>query len=357
MRTRPGILAATLLLALAALGACAPGERAPPVADTLQPALGDDAIHMTDGVALPLRRWLPAGEPGAVILALHGFNDYSNAFDAPARAWAARGFATYAYDQRGFGEAPMPGQWAGDERLIGDLETAAALVRARHPGVPLYLLGESMGGAVVMAAATGPTPPEADGLILAAPAVWGREAQGPLQSALLWMAVHLFPWMRFTGEGLDIKPSDNVEMLLALGRDPLVIKETRIDTVYGLVGMMDKGAEAAERLRGPALVLYGSHEEVMPQDAIVEMLRRLPPEGNPAGPRVAVYPEGWHMLLRDLQAATVHRDIAAWIADRQVPLPSGADLMADRILAGDGDSLALAEEEGEQQAESEAAAP
>jgi acylglycerol lipase len=208
-----------------------------------------------------------------------------------------------------------------------------------------------------MAAATGPTPPEADGLILVAPAVWGRETQGPIQSALLWMGAHLFPWMRFTGEGLDIRPSDNIEMLRAMGRDPLVIKETRLDAVYGLVGLMDRALAAAERLDHPALVLYGSHEEVMPQDAILAMLRRLPPEGNPAGPRVAVYPEGWHMLLRDLEAATVHRDVAAWIADRDAPLPSGADLLAARILEGDGDSLgssprtALGAEAGEQRAQ------
>ena len=49
---------------------------------------------------------LPTSGVKAVILALHGFNDYSNAFAMPARLWAERGIASYAYDQRGFGGAP-----------------------------------------------------------------------------------------------------------------------------------------------------------------------------------------------------------------------------------------------------------
>src|SRR5690606_32526522 len=121
----------------------------------------------------------------------------------------------------------------GDDRLVADLRTAAALISARHPGVPFYLLGESMGGAVVLAAAVSDSPPRADGLILVAPAVWGREAQGPLQTLALWIGAHVVPWLTLTGEGLDIVPTDNIEILRQMAYDPLVIKETRIDAIYG----------------------------------------------------------------------------------------------------------------------------
>src|SRR3546814_11848388 len=47
-----------------------------------------------------------------------------------------------------------------------------------------------------------------------------------------------------------------------------------------------------------------------------------PPEGKW---RLAIYPEGYHLLLRDLQANRVVDDILAWIANRDAPLPSGAD--------------------------------
>ena len=113
----------------------------------------------------------------AVILALHGFNDYSNAFEDPGDAWATRGIATYAYDQRGFGAAPERGLWPGRAALAADAATASQMLRRLYPGVPLYLLGDSMGGAVAVVAMTGEsgTPvPDVDGVILTAPAVWGR---------------------------------------------------------------------------------------------------------------------------------------------------------------------------------------
>lgn len=107
-----------------------------------------DTVVTPDGAGLPLRSWLPEnGAPAhAVVLALHGFNDYSNAFQATGHYFAAHGIATYAYDQRGFGATVRPGIWPTDETLIADLHTVASLVRGRHPGVPFYLLGKAWAG-------------------------------------------------------------------------------------------------------------------------------------------------------------------------------------------------------------------
>jgi alpha-beta hydrolase superfamily lysophospholipase len=330
-----------LLLLAAWLGGCTPTvqEVGPPIE---APKFTGDTLTMADGEELPLRSWLPPGgqAPRAVILALHGFNDYSSAYDDPAPGWAEAGIATYAYDQRGFGATRQPGIWAGEEQLVDDLRTAARLIRKRHPGTPLYLLGESMGGAVVMTAMTEPDPPQADGLILVAPAVWGRKTQGFFQSAALWVATHVIPWARFTGEGLDIRPTDNIDVLRRMSRDPLVLKATRVDAINGLVNLMDRAYDSAGRLHGRALILYGSHEQVMPADAVLSALRRLPPESADER-RMAVYPRGYHMLLRDLHADVVRSDVLAWLDDPAGPLPSGADQLAERILASGKDSLKL----------------
>jgi acylglycerol lipase len=305
------------------LGACAP-TLVPPGADRQTPEITDKAFVAADGKALALRSWLPPdktmGEPKAVILALHGFNDYSNFFDDPGDYLALRGVASFAYDQRGFGADPDAGTWAGVSAYARDAADAARALKARYPTRPLYILGSSMGGAVAMAALTSGAPPPVEGVILAAPAVWGRATMPFYQRAALWLGAHTLPWVTLTGQGLGIVPSDNYEMLVRLGRDPLVIKETRIGTLYGLVNLMDEGLEAAARLKTPALILYGEKDQIIPKLPTRLMLERL------AGPkRVALYEGGFHMLLRDLPAATVWKDIAAWIADASRPLPSGAD--------------------------------
>jgi len=322
-RPRPTAAKAAFLVSLVLLlAACAPVvvEPGPTVG---APALGTDAFVTADGAELPVRVWMPVGPPSAVIVAVHGFNDYSNFFEAPGTYFADRGITSYAYDQRGFGAAPHQGKWAGHDAMAGDLRAVLEAVRARHAGTPLYVLGMSMGGAVVMVTITGDDPPDVDGTILVAPAVWGRATMPWYQRAGLWLAVRTVPSLRLSGRGLGRVPSDNREMLKALGRDPLVIKETRVDTIHGLVGLMDAALEAAARFDARALILYGSRDEIIPRDPTELVLARLPEEPSERR-RVAVYDTGYHMLLRDLQAETVWRDIAAWIAGPSNPLPSGA---------------------------------
>jgi acylglycerol lipase len=311
------------------LFACAPKlQPLGPVVTT--PSFGNDRLVMDDGVGLPLRHWPAKGKTKAVVLAIHGFNDYSHAFEAPAEEWAKDGIATYAYDQRGFGKTEYRGLWAGDTRMVADVKAAAQVLRQREPNVPFYLLGESMGGAVVMSAMVDSDPPKADGLILVAPAVWSRQNLGPVASGALWFFAHTIPWYTLDGRGLRIEPSDNRDMLEKLFRDPMVIKATRIDTVYGLVGLMDRAWAAAPRMPPRTLVLYGAHEQVMDDTAAAAMLRRLP--RGLGGPRIAIYSQGYHMLLRDLNAHIVDQDIAAWMLNPADPLPSGAEARAQKIL-------------------------
>ena len=336
---------ACVLVCVLAVAACAPRLQ-PPGPGAPAPDLTDTTFTTTDGQALPVRIWRAAGDETAVFVAVHGYGDYSNAFAMPAPWWAERGITTYAYDQRGFGRSPHHGVWAGVDRLTGDLRTFVDLVHRRHPDRPLFVVGVSMGGAVAMTAfaggqaqaqdqdqdqtqgqaqARGPV----DGLVLVAPAVWGRVTMNPFYRATLWLSVRLFPGGIVDGRGLNLWPSDNVEMLRALGRDPLTYKNSRIDTVYGLVNLMDAALDSAARQTLPTLLLYGAKDRIIPPEPVEIMRGRLT-----APYRVALYPDGWHMLLRDLQAATVWRDVAAWTANTGAPLPSGHEHNGGPLFAG-----------------------
>jgi alpha-beta hydrolase superfamily lysophospholipase len=120
-------------------------------------------------------------------------------------------------------------------------------------------------------------------------------------------------------------------MLRQLYDDPLIIKETRIDAIYGLVDLMDAALASAPKLDVPLLYLYGERDEIVPKTPTELMIDHLPLTAR-AEQRIAWYPNGYHMLLRDLGGAVVTADIASWIAARDAPLPSGADLYADGIL-------------------------
>lgn len=312
----PVLTAAPLLV----LTACSPlvNHPGPPIAAA---KIENGQFIATDGTHLPLRSWAPEKMPvTAVIVALHGFNDYSNAFTSPGIYLSSHGIACYAYDQRGFGAAPGRGLWSGIDAYTSDLTDFVRQVRALHPAVPAYLLGESMGGAVVIAAMTGTNPPPVDGVILVAPAVWGRVSMPWYQRWLLAVASHTVPWMELTGKGVHVTPSDNIDMLRALGRDPKIIKATRIDTLHGLTNLMDTALMDAAQLKVPTLVQYGKHDEIIPAEPMLQMLEKAP-----VTTRKAFYEKGYHMLLRDLHAEQPLSDIAAWITDRSHPLPYGSD--------------------------------
>ncbi len=345
-----------LVVALLALTACAPTTartaafseprvaRAAPDPEPA-PQFTENHFVTTDGKRLPLRRWLPRGAVKAVILALHGFNDYSNAFAAAGKAWAKDGIATYAYDQRGFGAAPERGRWPGRAALAIDAATACGILRRLYPGVPLYLLGESMGGAVAVVAMTGAsgTPiPDVDGVILSAPAVWGRPTMGLIPRLALAVAVRLAPGLTLTGQGLHILASDNIPMLRALARDPLVIKDTRVDTIWGLVNLMDAALALAPRLHAPLLLMYGAKDPIIPKRPIRRFVRLLP--HDPADRRsLAYYPHGYHMLMRDLDGSVVIADVAGWVLAPGEPLLSGADRGGPATVLGGTSQASLDE--------------
>lgn len=286
---------------------------------------------MPDGTALPYREWLPKGPPQAVVLALHGMNDSRDAWEYPAPTLAAAGIAVFSPDLRGFGATPTRGLWPGTNGLAGDARVMARLLRARYPHTKLILMAESMGAAALMVLATEPNPPPVDGYVLVAPAVWGRAKMSFLMRATLWVADHLVPGMTLTGRGfVRVTASDNREALYRLSNDPLTIHATRVDAIEGLVDLMDHAMAAAPYFRAPALFLYGGHDELVPPRATAATWRALPKEPDL---KLAFYPHGYHLLLRDKDRAVPLTDILSWINDPRAALPSGADQAAQAWLA------------------------
>ena len=311
-----------LLLAVAACASPGVYPRGPSIE---APSMTANAFIMPDGAKLPYRDWAPppasdGGDPAprAVIIGVHGMNDYSNAFAMPGAWLAQHNIVTIAFDQRGFGDAPHRGRWAGSRTMVRDLDDVTKLVKARYPHTPVYLMGVSMGGAVILAAAGAHQLPAVDGVILAAPAVWGWQAMNIAYKLVLWTGAHVMPGKTLTGERLQIWPSDNIPMLRAMSNDPEVIKKTQIGTIYGLVGLMDRGYDGAKSLKVPTLLLYGKKDQLVPKAPVMTVAREIP------GPvRMLYYNNGYHMLERDLEApTTVWPDIDTWITDHGAPLPS-----------------------------------
>ena len=313
---------AALLSLCLTLAACSPVEQ--PYSDAHKaPSMDQSYFYPGDAdTALPLRYWgSKARSPQAVIVALHGFNDYSRAFEPFGEYATQHNIALYAYDQRGFGGNDNAGIWGNVRNLTRDAGAAVEAVKARHPNVPVYLMGESMGGAIAVATLAGEYAPKVQGVILSAPALWGADTMSFFYRAALWAMVHTFPEKKLTGEELDIFPTDNIDILRQMGMDPKVIKASRVDAMYGIVQLMDKAQSQIGMLKTPVLMLYGKQDQVIPPLPIARGITKLN-----APYTMAYYPDGFHLLLRDKQRMAVYGDIVSWIESPYRPLPSGFDM-------------------------------
>lgn len=264
---------------------------------------------------LSLHDW-PAKQPEkGVIVALHSFGDYSVSFDYAAPRLAAAGYSVYAYDQAGFGHRNLNDLWAGEHRLVADAARATALVAQQHPGEPIYLLGESLGGGVAMLAATRHPELPLKGLILAAPAV--REGI-PLRygwNALIASAATLVPGYRLTVNRPPDDPTLIPQAAKRLHSDPLVMRKVRMDTYWGLIKLADSASDEAPQIDRPTLLLYGGKDTSIPAVSIKRLRGHLKDELV-----YHFYPDEPHLLLQGRHWKKVTDDIIQWL-NAQSPLP------------------------------------
>ena len=317
---------AALIGMLVLSGCAAPFVQTPllPPERQIASRMDDTGFVMRDGAVLPYLHWLPdEAEPWAVVVALHGVNDSRAAFRLAGPWWAERGIATYAYDQRGFGDAPGRGLWPGG-LMADDLDQVVALVRTRHPEALIAVAGESMGGAVAITAFASESPPAADRLVLLAPAVWGWSSQPLLYRLSLFAAARTFGDVALEPPAWaadQVLPSDHLMELIRSGRDPDQTLSTRFDVLYGLVDLMEAAGQGLGEVKVPTLFLYGARDDLVPDQAVRQALERA---GPMPGLRTAYYEDGYHLLNRDLQAVRVFADVEAWLRDEAAALPSGA---------------------------------
>ncbi|HMN71683.1 MAG TPA: alpha/beta hydrolase [Rhodoblastus sp.] len=109
------------------------------------------ALIAEDGAQIHVYRWLPESAPRAVFQIVHGLAEHAARYGRLAEALTARGFAVYADDHRGHGRTAAAGELGffaerdGWRKSVGDLWSLNRRIAADHPGLPIILLGHSMG--------------------------------------------------------------------------------------------------------------------------------------------------------------------------------------------------------------------
>jgi alpha-beta hydrolase superfamily lysophospholipase len=263
------------------------------------------------GVRLFRQAWRPEGAVRAVLANIHGLGDHSGLYPTLVDHLVARGIAVHAPDLRGNGRSPGQRAYIGRwEEFREDLRCFLDVVRGEEPGLPLFLLGNSLGGLIVLEFALH-HPDGLRGVIAASPPLGRLAVPAPL---LLAGRVLSRVWPRFSLQtGLDLE---------GLARDPIVARTVLADPLFHRYGTARLSTEVvaaiarvqtgAPRFSLPLLVLHGGADRMVPPEGS----RRFVAAAGHPDRRLIEYPDGYHVLFADTGRERTLQDLTRWIDDR-----------------------------------------
>ncbi|KAG2495973.1 hypothetical protein HYH03_005902 [Edaphochlamys debaryana] len=286
------------------------------------------AIPNAQGLKLFLRHWTPeAGQPAAgVVVMVHGFAMHGGTFARVARQLATQGLATVASDLQGNGlsdgAAGLRGYVRRFDDYVDDLDRVMASASERHPGVPLFLLGESLGGTVVLQALRRRgVADKVRGAVLMAPAirVSPRLMPPPVILPLLIGLSLLFPTLSLPGGGTIPREhwvgafGDTAWAEAAYG-DPLITLQTpRLNMMQILLVLRDLYGNL-EQIRTPLLVCHSPDDVRTQADYSQHLVQRAAGEDK----EMLLVPGGRHSLFLDTPeiSSRVTAHVIKWLASR-----------------------------------------
>lgn len=325
------------LLAMTALSGCAMFALHPernPLPEQYVAAEGATSVILESQDQLTLfgQWWFPEDqkEPRAVVLLLHGTISHSGFYSPMANFYTHEGFAVFGIDLRGWGQSQGYGRNGVignyDEYLL-DLSSAYEEVKARYPDAPLYLQGESMGGAIALLSQIENTV-EVDGLILNAPAVRPGLSFGPVSSPHwlsnvgLWILSQpgkLFPnmpalyhggLMEHIGVGLLLKEDDNQQRFFD---DPYSThKALPFSYFTGLQNATSRIEEGLNLVTVPVLIQQGTRDVLVPVKSSEFTLEHLASDDK----TLLRYEKITHATLHDRRREEIWGDIVSWLDER-----------------------------------------
>lgn len=181
--------------------------------------------------------WLPEGKPKAVIIIVHGYGEHSGRYSSVVEYFNTHNYACYTFDLRGHGRSEGPRTLIKSfDEYIMDVEDILSDVQKSKPGLPIFLLGHSLGGAI-STLFTITRKPVINGLILSGAYLMLDENVSLLKVRLAFIISTIFP-------SLPVEKRLNNHLL---SRDPEVVKQYEKDPLIYHGSM--KAREGVEIIR------------------------------------------------------------------------------------------------------------
>lgn len=245
------------------------------------------------------RRWDPERAPVRIVQIVHGYAEHGGRYGHVADVLTSHGSVVYADDHLGHGRSE--GERAlitNFEHVVDDLHTVAGVARRDHPGLPLILVGHSMGG-LLAARFAQRWPGEVAGVAFCGAVIgdwqWARDVLTELE----------LPYMPFEPTALSRDPTVGADY----AADPLVYHgQYKRGLLEAEVVALDEFAQEIDALTMPVLFLHGSDDPFVPYERSLQAVREMPAEDV----TIHVYEGARHEVLNESNREEVIGDLANW---------------------------------------------
>ncbi|MGX4688501.1 alpha/beta hydrolase [Streptomyces sp. JNUCC 63] len=262
--------------------------------------MADAREHVLTGTrgTLAVREW-PHPRPRYIALVVHGYGEHSGRYQGPAGALGAHGAVVYAPDHVGHGRSAGERVVVEDfEDVVTDVHAVADLARAAHPGLPLVLVGHSMGG-LISARYAQRYGDELTALVLSGPVIGAWELPGRL------LALDEIPDTPISPAALSRDPAVGA----VYAADPLVwhgpMKRPTVEAFARTLQTVDKGGDVGAL---PVLWLHGDDDRLVPLGGSRVGIERL---GGTLTERI--YPGARHEVFLETNRAEVLADVTGFL--------------------------------------------
>ncbi|HFB52320.1 MAG TPA: alpha/beta hydrolase [Anaerolineae bacterium] len=272
----------------------------------------NDTIRSADGTELFVQNWLPAETPVATLAIVHGLGEYSDRYRHVAQFFVEKQFAVYALDLRGHGRSG--GQRGHIDRFGQYLEDVSALLayaRKTTPTEKTFLLGHSMGGAIVLAFAL-ENPSAVDGVIASGPGLRTRMKVPGWKVTLGKVMSNVMPKMSIPN-GIDPAglnhDAANVQAYIS---DPLVHDKVSARWYTEFTAAGERILTDAPKLAVPVLAMHGADDPIVDPSGTRDFVANA----GIADKKFIEYPAFFHEILNEPEKEKVLNDIWQWLNER-----------------------------------------